>query len=159
MLICILGMLTYLTTGSKVFYIQSQFGPPHTSQQSKHSFTNPKLSCVTGIMQLSNHKLAWATRPWNHMLIFLQFWYMIHKQQTMQFTKAKRAIITTGLITCFLHSSIERVLWSLVHHSKPARFNSKHVHLGLVRVRDATNTWQHSDDTRQFVDGNGDEYN
>ena len=57
-LVYILGMLTYLVTSNKAFHIQSQIGTPNMSQQSKGSFSNPKVSCVAGIEQLLKHKLA-----------------------------------------------------------------------------------------------------
>ena len=104
------------------------------SQQSRCSFLYTKISCVAGIVQLCKQKLAYATRPRNHKLIYMWFWCMIHKLQAMNFTEAEMAIITTALVTSFLHGGVGRILLSLVYHSKPARFDSQCVHPGLMAI-------------------------
>ena len=103
-------------------------------QKSRHSFFNPKVSCVAGIVQFFKHKLAKATIPWNHKLIYLRFQCTIHNLQAMNFMKAEMAIITSGVYTYFPHSSIGQILLSLVYYSKSARFKSQRVHPGLMAI-------------------------
>ena len=63
----------------------------------------------------------------------MRFWCTIHKLQAMNFTEAKMAIITTGLVTN-LHGGIGQILLSLVYCSEPARFNNQSVHAGFMAI-------------------------
>ena len=98
------------------------------SQQSIHSFLNPKVSCIARVMQLFKHKVVYATSLQNHKLIYLQFWCAIHKVQAVSFIEAEMAITTTRLVIYFLHGSVRQILLSLVYCFKPLRFYSQRAH-------------------------------
>ena len=52
----------------------------------------------------------------------------------MNLMEAEMIIITTGLVTNFLHGGIGWILLSLVYYSELARFDSQRVHTGLMAI-------------------------
>ena len=52
----------------------------------------------------------------------------------MNFTKAKKAVITNCLLTDFTHGCVTWVLLALVHSTEPTRFNSQRVQPGNMAI-------------------------